>query len=80
VVGNFETAVRGANEKKGYIFAYSFVKSAHEEAARAKNQDGIEITLLTVQKMKDAKAEETTHTWHKTHKKTVKKIDKFRSL
>jgi hypothetical protein len=37
VVDNFETAVRRINKTKGYIVAYSFVKSAYEEEARAKN-------------------------------------------
>jgi len=62
VVDNFETAMRRTNKKKGYIVAYSFVKGAYEEAARAKNQDGIEITLRTVQELIDGKVEETTHT------------------
>jgi hypothetical protein len=51
VVDNFETAIRRINKKKGYIVAYSFVKNAYEEAARAKNQDGIEIILRTVEEL-----------------------------
>lgn len=62
VVDNFETAIRRINKKKGYIVAYSFVKGAYEEAARAKNQDGCEITLRTVQELIDGKIEEPTHT------------------
>jgi hypothetical protein len=62
VIDNFETAMRRLNKKKGYIVAYSFVKGAYEEAARAKNQDGLEITLRTVQELIDGKVEETTHT------------------
>ena len=58
VVDNFETAIRRINRKKGYIVAYSFVKGAYEEAARAKNQDGIVIILRTVQDLIDGKIEE----------------------
>jgi len=57
VVDNFETAIRRINKKKGYIVAYSFVKSAYEEAARSKNQDGLEIVLRTVQELIDGKTE-----------------------
>ena len=58
VVDNFETAIRRINKKKGYIVAYSFVKGAYEEAARAKNQDVLEITLRTIQELIDGKIEE----------------------
>jgi tRNA G10 N-methylase Trm11 len=58
VVDNFETAMRRINKKKGYIVAYSFVKGAYEEAARAKNQDGIDIILRTIQELIDGKVEE----------------------
>jgi len=57
VVDNFETAIRRIKKKKGYIVAYSFVKNAHEEAARSKNQDGLEIVLRTVQELIDGKIE-----------------------
>jgi len=57
VVDNFETAIRRKNKKKGYIVAYSFVKSAHEEAARAKNQDGLEIVLRTAKELINGKIE-----------------------
>jgi len=57
VVDNFETAIHRINKKKGYIVAYSFVKGAYEEAARAKNQDGVEIILRTVQELIDGKIE-----------------------
>lgn len=60
VVDNFETAIRRINKKKGYIIAYSFVKSAYEEAARAKNQDGLEIILRTVRELLNGKIEKTT--------------------
>jgi DNA modification methylase len=57
VVDNFETAIRRINKAKGYIVAYSFVKSAYEEVARSKNQDGLEIVLRTVQELLDGKTE-----------------------
>jgi hypothetical protein len=57
VVDNFETAIRRINKAKGYIVAYSFVKSAYEEAARSKNQDSLEIVLRTVQELIDGKIE-----------------------
>jgi DNA modification methylase len=47
VVDNFETALRRANEKAGYIIAFSFTKGAVEEVARAK-QDGLDIRLIKV--------------------------------
>jgi len=57
VVDNFETAIRRINKNKGYIVAYSFVKSAYEEAARAKNQDRLEIVLRTVKELISGKTE-----------------------
>jgi len=60
VVDNFETAIRRINKKKGYIVAYSFVKGAYEEAARAKNQDGIEIILRTVEELIAGKIEDSS--------------------
>jgi len=57
VVDNFETAMRRKKKKKGYIVAYSFVKSAYEEAARAKNQDGLKIVLRTVKELINGKIE-----------------------
>jgi len=38
--------------------AYSFGKGAYEEAARVKNQEGVEIVLRTVQELLDGKVEE----------------------
>lgn len=61
VVDNFETAINRIKKKKGYIIAYSFVKGAYEEAARAKNQDNVEIILRTVQELIEGKVEEPTH-------------------
>ena len=48
VVDNFETAMRRRGSSKGVIVAFSFGKGAHEEAARAKLHDGLEIELVTI--------------------------------
>ncbi len=49
VVDNFETAMRRMKKAKGVIVAFSFGKGAIEEAARAKNQEGLDIELRTVE-------------------------------
>lgn len=49
VIDNFETAIKRMDRDKGVIVAFSFGKGAHEEAARAKNKEGLEITLKTVE-------------------------------
>jgi len=51
VVDNFETALKRANYKKGYIVAFSFSKGAYEEVARIKNKEGLEIKLITVEEL-----------------------------
>jgi len=51
VVDNFETAIKRADRKKGVIVAFSFGKGAHEEVARAKLEDGVEIILKTVEEI-----------------------------
>jgi DNA modification methylase len=48
VVDNFETAIRRRGKKKAVIVAFSFGKGAHEEVARSRLEDGMEIQLLTV--------------------------------
>lgn len=48
VVDNFETAIRRMQRTKGVIVAFSFGKGAHEEVARVKLAEGLEITLKTV--------------------------------
>jgi len=55
VIDNFETAMRRAKKKKGYIIAYSFGKGAFEEAARVKNQEDLEIVLRTVKELLEGK-------------------------
>ena len=49
VIDNFETAMKRAKKKHGVIVAFSFGKGAHEEVARAKNEDGLQIELKTVE-------------------------------
>ena len=49
VVDNFETAIRRVKKDKGVIVAFSFGKGAHEEVARAKNEEGLDIELKTVE-------------------------------
>ena len=51
VIDNFETAMRRVKKKRGYIVAYSFGRGANEEAARARNQEGLEIILRTVKEL-----------------------------
>ncbi len=53
VVDNFETAIRRGKKTTGMIVALSFGKGAHEEVARAKNQDGVEVTLKTLKELMD---------------------------
>jgi DNA modification methylase len=51
VVDNFETAIRRMGKKKGVIVAFSFGSGANEEAARAHNEEGLEIKLKTVEEV-----------------------------
>ncbi len=53
VIDNFETAIKRGNKLKGIIVAFSFGKGAYEEVARASNQEGLHITLKTVQEIID---------------------------
>ncbi len=46
VVDTFQTAVARAGKHRGYLIAFSFTRGAKEEAARAKAETGIEITLV----------------------------------
>lgn len=57
VIDNFETAMRRLGKKKGYVVAFSFGRGAKEEVARVKNQEDLDITLLTVQDLLDGKIE-----------------------
>jgi len=51
VVDNFETALKRADYKKGYIVAFSFSKGAYEEVARIKNKERLEIKLITIEEL-----------------------------
>lgn len=51
VVDNFESAIRRAGKNKGVIVAFSFGKGAHEEVAKVKLEQGLEITLKTVEEI-----------------------------
>lgn len=51
VVQKFHSAVRREKRKKGIIVAFSFAKTAYEEVARIKLDEGIEIELRTVQEL-----------------------------
>jgi len=50
-VDNFETAMRRMKQTRGMIVAFSFGKGAYEETARAKNTEGLDITLKTVEEL-----------------------------
>ncbi len=45
----FESAIRRERKSKGYFFALGFTKQAHDEVARAKMEDKLEIELVKVQ-------------------------------
>ena len=47
-VDKFETAIRRMKKTSGMMVAFSFGKGAHEEVARAKNHEGLNIELKTV--------------------------------
>ncbi|MCK4333473.1 restriction endonuclease [candidate division WOR-3 bacterium] len=51
VVQKFESAIRREKRTKGIIVAFSFSKTAYEEVARIKLDEGIEIELRTVQEL-----------------------------
>jgi DNA modification methylase len=53
VVDNFETAIKRASREKGYIVAFSFGRGAHEEVARAKTRERLDIELVPVEALRD---------------------------
>ena len=55
VVDNFETALKRAGYKTGYIVAFSFGRGAYEEAARIKNKGELEIKLITIEDLLEKK-------------------------
>lgn len=48
VVDNFETAMRRVGHDTGYIVAFSFTRGAYEEAARARQDEGVQVKLVKV--------------------------------
>jgi len=52
VVDNFETALRRVKKDKGIIVGFSFTKDAHEEVARVKRANHLDIKLMTVQEVR----------------------------
>jgi DNA modification methylase len=48
-VDNFETAIERTGKHKGYIVAFSFTKTAYEEAAGAKRAGRVEVVLVKVE-------------------------------
>ncbi len=53
VVDNFETAIRRAGYTEGTIYAFSFVKGAKEEVARASLKDNLNIKLIDIKNLLD---------------------------
>lgn len=53
VVDNFETAIRRAGKKKGYIIAFSFGKGAYEETARTRQENRLDIQLIRFEEIND---------------------------
>jgi DNA modification methylase len=54
VLDSFETAMRRSGKDIGFIVAFSFTKTAHTEVARAKDEDGLTIVLVTVNELLEA--------------------------
>lgn len=61
VVDNFNSAIRRVRSESGKIYAISFGKRAYEEAARLKNEDGIEIELIELRPFLVEKYGDHTH-------------------
>lgn len=51
-VDKFETALRRVKKDKGIIIGFSFTKDAHEEVARVKRANHLDIKLMTVQEVR----------------------------
>lgn len=51
VIDNFETALARAGRQRGFIVAFSFTKGAREEAARAKAEANLSVSLVTVEQL-----------------------------
>ena len=61
VVDNFNAAIRRVKSKKGQIYAISFGRGAHEEAARLKREDGVDIELIDMNTFLIEKYGDYTH-------------------
>lgn len=55
VLDGFHGVLQREGCKRGMIIALSFTKGAYEESARAKNEDKVEIELVTAQNILDGK-------------------------
>jgi DNA modification methylase len=53
VVDTFQTAIVRARKSRGYLIAGSFTRGAHEEAARARQETGLDIRLVPVADLLD---------------------------
>lgn len=53
VIQGFASAIRKEKKERGYVFALGFAKTAHEETARLRMEEGLDIELWEVQKMVD---------------------------
>jgi len=51
VIDNFETAIRRKKKKRGIVIAFSFTNSSYEEVARVKNEENLEIDLITIDEL-----------------------------
>ena len=60
VIDNFETAVERAGKTKGYVIAFSFTNGAREEAARVRNEKGLQIELVEVARLVPESAQKRT--------------------
>jgi DNA modification methylase len=47
-IQKFESAIRRDKKSKGYFFALGFTKQAHDEVARVKMEEGLEIELVKI--------------------------------
>lgn len=54
VVDEFETAIQRSGKDVGYIVGFSFTSNAYEEAARAKEEAGVTVILVTVAELLSA--------------------------
>jgi DNA modification methylase len=53
-IQKFQSAIHAEKKDKGYFFAFSFTKPAYEEAARCKQEEGIEIEFWEIKDLMKA--------------------------